>query len=308
MHFCMDKQVDWTLTRSFLAVAEAGSLSGAARALGMTQPSLGRHIAEIEATLKVTLFWRVARGVALTEAGEALLPHARAMRDAAREFALGAAAREEGMAGAVRITASKVMSYYILPPLIADLRRAAPQIEIDLLASDETENLLFREADIALRMYRPTQLDLVAKHITDLPMALYGAPSLLKRFGLPQTIEEILQFPIVGFDKSDVMLRMMQRMGHPRQRGDFKLRCDDQLVNWRLVCAGAGIGAIHCAVGDAEPAVIPIAPFVYLPALPLWIAAPQALLAAPRMRFVFDHLAAGLAKRPDPLDPLAATR
>lgn len=296
----MDKQLDWTLTRSFLAVAEAGSLSGAARALGMTQPSLGRHIAEIEASLKVTLFWRVARGVALTPAGEALLPHARAMRDAAREFALAAAAREEGMAGTVRITASRVMAFYTLPPIIADLRRKAPQIEVDLVASDETENLLFREADIALRMYRPTQLDLVAKHVMDVPMALYGAPSLLKRFGLPQSLEEVLTFPIVGFDTSDLVLRLLQRMGHPRQRSDFKLRCDDQLVHWRLVCAGVGIGAMQRAVGDSEPAVIPIAPFVYLPALPLWITAPQALLAAPRMRFVFDHLAAGLVKPPIP--------
>ncbi len=296
----MDKQLDWTLTRSFLAVAEAGSLSGAARALGMTQPSLGRHITEIEATLKVTLFYRVQRGVALTEAGAALLPHARVMRDAAREFALGAAAREEGMAGTVRITASRIMSFYILPQIIADLRHKAPQIEIDLVASDESENLLFREADIALRMYRPTQLDLVAKHIKDVPMALYAAPSLLQRFGLPQTTEEVLTFPMVGFDKSDLILRLLQRMGHPRQRGDFKLRCDDQLVNWRLVCAGAGIGAMQRAVGDAELAVVPIAPFVYLPALPLWITAPQALLAAPRMRFVFDHLATALAKSPKP--------
>lgn len=296
----MDKQLDWTLTRSFLAVAEAGSLSGAARALGMTQPTLGRHIAEIETTLKVTLFWRVARGVALTPAGEALLPHARAMRDAAREFALGAAARQEGMSGTVRITASRIMSFYILPHLIADLRRKAPQIEVDLVASDETENLLFREADIALRMYRPTQLDLAAKHVMDVPTALYGAPSLLQRFGLPQTMDDVLKFPIVGFDRSDLMLRMLQRMGHPRQRGDFKLRCDDQLVNWRLVCAGAGIGAMQRAVGDSEPAVIAIAPFVYLPPMPLWITAPQALLAAPRMRFVFDHLAAGLVKPPNP--------
>lgn len=300
MHFCMDRQLDWTLTRSFLAVAEAGSLSGAARSLGLTQPSLGRHIAEIEATLRVTLFQRAPRGVRLTEAGAALLPHARAMRDAARAFALGAAAREEGMAGVVRITASRIMSFYILPPIIADLRRIAPQIEVDLVASDESENLLFREADIALRMYRPTQLDLVAKHIMDVPMALYAAPSLLERHGTPQTIEQVLALPIVGFDTSDLVLRLLQRMGHPRQRGDFKLRCDDQLVHWRLVCAGAGIGAMQRAVGDGEPAVTRIAPFVPLPPLPLWITAPQALLAAPRMRFVFDHLIAGLAKPPIP--------
>lgn len=298
----MDEQLDWTLTRSFLAVAEAGSLSGAARALGMSQPSLGRHIEKIETILNVTLFYRAQRGVVLTDAALALLPHARAMREAAQNFSLAAAARQEGLAGTVRITASRVMSHYTLPPILADLRRKAPQIEIDLVATDETENLLFREADIALRMYRPTQLDLVAKHIRDIPMALYGAGSIFKRYGPPMRIEDILAMPMVGFDTSDLILRMMQSMGHPRQRRDFKLRCDDQLVHWQLVRAGAGIGAMQREIGDNDPAVYPIAPFVYLPSLPLWITAPQALLAAPRMRLVFDHLAEALARPPDPLD------
>jgi DNA-binding transcriptional LysR family regulator len=296
----MDRQIDWTLARSFLAVAEARSLSGAARALGMTQPSLGRHIEKIEHALSVTLFHRAPRGVVLTPAAEALLPHARAMRDAAQAFALAAAAREEGLAGTVRITASRVMAHYTLPPIIADLRRKAPQIEIDLIATDETENLLFRQADIALRMYPPTQLDLVAKHVRDVPMALYGSPSLLESYGPANSIDDILKFPLVGFDKSDLILRMLQKMGYPRQRSDFKLRCDDQLVHWQLVTAGAGIGAMQCEIGDREAKVTRVTPHVYLQSLPLWLAAQQALLAAPRMRFVFDHLAEGLAKPPDP--------
>jgi DNA-binding transcriptional LysR family regulator len=299
----MDKPLDWTLAQSFLAVAEAGSLSGAARHLGLTQPSLGRHIAQIEASLKVTLFQRAPRGLRLTDAGQALLTHARAMREAAHGFALAAASRQQGLAGTVRITASQVMAHFTLPPIIADLRRLYPQIEIDLIASDSTDNLLFGEADIALRMFQPAQMDLVARHIIDVPMALYGAPSLLKRFGIPRDVNDVLAMPLIGFDKSDFMLRLLQRMGHPRLRGDFKLRCDDLLVQWQLVKAGAGIGAIHRDVGDREPLVTRFAPFIELPKLPLWLTAPQALLAAPRMRLVFDHLAQALAKRADPLDP-----
>jgi len=288
--------LDWTLAQSFLAVAEAGSLSGAARRLGMTQPSLGRHIAQMEKSLKVALFTRAPRGLALTPAGQALLPHARAMRDAAGAMALAAAAREEGLAGTVRITASRIIAHYALPPILAALREKAPQIEIDLIASDETENLLFRQADIALRMYRPAQLDLVVRHLKDIPIGLYAAPHLLARYGTPETVEALLALPIVGFDTSDLILRLMQGLGHPRQRGDFALRCDDQLVYWQLVRAGAGIGAIHRAIGDADASVTRIAPFLPLPALPLWITAPQALLAAPRMRLVWDHLAAALAR------------
>lgn len=302
----MDTPLDWTLAQSFLTVAETGSLSAAARALGMTQPSLGRHIEKIEAALQVTLFHRAPRGLTLSEAGHALLPHARAMRDGARAFSLAAAAREERMAGTVRITASRVMAHFTLPPILADLRRKAPQIEIDLIASDESENLLFREADIALRMFRPTQLDLVAKHIRDIPVALYCAPIMFNRYGIPFSKEDVLAMPIVGFDKSDLILRLMQSLGFPRQRRDFKLRCDDQLVYWQLVKAGAGIGAMQCEIGDREGAVTRLAPFVTLPKLPLWITAPQSLLAAPRMRFVFDHLAESLAKPADPLDALRA--
>ena len=304
----MTQVLDWTLAQSFLAVAEAGSLSGAARALGMTQPSLGRHIAKIEALLNVTLFHRVQRGLSLTEAGHALLPQARAMRAAAHACSLAAAGREETLAGPVRITASRIIAHYVLPPIIADLRRKAPQIEIDLVASDETENLLYREADIALRMYRPKQLDLIAKHIRLVPMAIYGAPDLYKRYGLPQTIEEVLAMPIIGFDKSDLILRMLQGLGHPRQRRDFKLRCDDQLVHWQLVKAGAGIGAMPCEVGDHDPTVTRIAPFLSLAPLSLWIAVPGPLLESPRMRLVFDHLIAGLATLPQPLDPYRARR
>lgn len=302
----MDAALDWTLAQSFLAVAEAGSLSGAARALGMTQPSLGRHIAKIESQLNVSLFHRVQRGFALTEAGHALLPHARAMRAAAHSFALAAAGREETLAGPVRITASRVMAHFTLPPILADLRRKAPQIEIDLVASDDSENLLFREADIALRMYRPTQLDLVAQHIRDIPMALYAAPSLLDRSGMPQTLQDIMALPMVGFDRSDLILRRLQALGIPRKRRDFWLRCDDQLVYWQLVRAGAGTGAMQREIGDHDSAVVRLTHDDILPKLPLWITAPQALLAAPRMRFVFDHLVASLGKPGDPLDALRA--
>jgi DNA-binding transcriptional LysR family regulator len=290
----MDRALNWTLAQSFLAVAEEGSLSGAARKLGMTQPSLGRHIAQIEAALQVSLFQRAPRGLRLTEAGHALLPHARAMREAAQALALAAAGREQGLAGNVRLTASRIMAHYVLPPVLADLRHRAPQIDIDLIASDASDNLLFREADIALRMYRPTQLDLMARHIADLPVGLYAAPSLLARHGTPQSAEEVLALPLIGFDRSDLMLRLLQRLGHPRQRGDFLLRCDDQLVYWQLVRAGAGVGAMQHAIARHDPAVQRIAPFIPLPDLPLWLTAPQALLAAPRMRFVFDHLARAL--------------
>ena len=302
----MDNAPDWTLLRSFLAVAEAGSLSGAARALGLSQPTLGRHIAEIEAGLNLTLFMRAAKGLTLSVAGTALLPHARAMKEAAQALSLAAAGRDVEMSGTVRITASQIMATYILPAMLADLRMREPQIEIELVPSDTTENLLFREADIAVRMYRPTQLDLITRHLVDLPLGLYGAKTYLDRVGRPATADAVLALDIIGFDRSDVMLRMLHGMGITRARGDFPVRCDDQVVYWNLVRAGCGIGGMQHLVGDADPLVERVAPFVVLPALPVWLTAPEALRQTPRIRRVFDHLVQGFQalRGLDPATPI----
>jgi len=289
---------DWTLTRSFLAVAETGSLSQAARVLGLSQPTLGRHIAEMEAALGLPLFIRQPKGLAPTDSALAILPHARAMREAAANLALAAAGRDRALTGSVRVTASRVVASHLLPPMLASLRRAHPGIEVELVPSDTTENLHFREADIALRMYRPTQDNVVTRHLIDLPTALYAAHDLIARHGLPETAEDLLKMELVGFDKSDLILRTMAKLGIRRRREDFPLRCDDQLVYWQLVRAGLGVGGMQRIIGDADPQVARVAPFIQLPALPVWLTAPEALRQTPRIRAVLDHLATAFRALP----------
>jgi DNA-binding transcriptional LysR family regulator len=283
---------DWTLYRSFLSVAETGSLSAAARALGLTQPTLGRHIADLEARLGTALFLRQARGLAPTEAALALIPAAQDMRAAAARLTLLAAGRQESLAGTVRLTASRVVSHFLLPPMLARLRQAEPGIEIELVPSDTSENLLFREADIALRMYRPTQDTVVTRHLTDLPMALYATPDYLDRRGRPQSIADLAGHDLIGMDRSDLMQRMIAFLGLPAPPERFPLRTDDQVVYWALVRAGCGIGGGQCIVGDADPLVERVAPFLQLPTLPVWLTAPEALRQNARIRRVMDHLAA----------------
>lgn len=290
------ESLDWTLIRSVLAVAESGSLSAAARRLGLSQPTLGRHIAEAEAATGLTLFARQPRGLAPTEAALALLPHARAMSEAAARLDLAAAGRDAALTGTVRLTASRVASHHILPGVLAGLRAAEPGIEIELVPTDTAENLLYREADIALRMFRPVQEGNFARHLADLPTALYGARAFLDRHGRPETLEALLAMDFVGFDRDDLILRLMAGLGAPRRREDFPLRCDDQLVYWNLVRAGLGLGGILRAVGDADPGVERVAPFLALPPLPLWLTAPEPLRQTPRVRRVWDHLAAELPR------------
>lgn len=287
--------LDWTLVQTFIAVAEDGSLSAAARQLGITQPSVGRQIKNIEETLGVTLFRRVHRGLELTQTGAELLAPAQEMRAASAKFRLAAEGHSETLSGTVRITASKVVSHYTLPPILAKIRREEPDIQLEIVPSDTSENLLFREADIAVRMYRPTQLDVITKHVCDMPTALYASTGYLRRHGTPQSIEELIDHDFIGFDRSDVIITEMRKMGFDVDRDYFPLRTDSQVLYWELVRAGCGIGAAQRVIGDREPMVQRLLVGLDLPSLPVWLTAPEVLRGNPRIRRVFDLLATSLA-------------
>ncbi|MGC9370079.1 MAG: LysR family transcriptional regulator [Paracoccaceae bacterium] len=292
----MAHALDWTLLQSFAAVAETGSLSAAARRLGQSQPTIGRHVRALEEALGVELFTRVPKGLVPTEAGRGLIGPAEQMREAAARLQLAAEGQDAGLAGTVRLTASVVMSHFLLPPIIAEIRRAHPEIQIELVPSDSSENLLFREADIALRMYRPSQLDIITAHVADLQVGLYAATAFLDRVGRPETEEELVALDFVGFDANDLIIRAMRDHGLEVTRDFFALRCDDQAAYWQLVRAGCGVGGMQVVIGEAEPGVERVLPELSLPPLPVWLAAPAALRHTPRIRLVWDMLAARLSR------------
>jgi DNA-binding transcriptional LysR family regulator len=178
----------------------------------------------------------------------------------------------------------------VLPPILARLRQAEPSIQIELVPSDTSENLLYNAADIALRMYRPEQLDIVARHVTDLSIGLYATPAYLDRRGRLQTPEDLRHHDFVGYDRDERILRVMRAMGMEVDRGFFPLRCDDQVVYWELVRAGCGIGGMQVGIAAQDPAVERVLPDLPLPGLPLWLAAPDSLRRNPRIRRVWDFL------------------
>ncbi len=288
--------LDWSLLQSFLAVAEEGSLSGAARKLGTSQPTLGRQIKQIEEQLAVTLFHRHPRGFALTDIGTQLLTPAQAMRDAANQMSLVAAGQEQQIAGTVRITSSVFVAQFILPPIIAKIRYEEPQITIDLVPNDASENLLYREADIALRMYRPTQLDVVTRHLGNLPLGMFGAVEYLNRKGRPKTVDDILNgHDLIGYDRDEQILRGMRQMGLAAERDWFRTRCDNNPIYWELLRAGCGLGFSQIYVAKNDPLVEQVLPDLPLPPLPVWLTAHQAMRQTPRIRRVWDILADGIA-------------
>lgn len=294
----MDKPVtpnNWSLVQNFLAVADAGSLSAAARRLGCSQPTLGRQIQALERDLGITLFSRHARGLVLTDAGAELVPMARQMQNAMQQMVLTAAGKAQQLEGTVRITASIFASHMLLPPILARIRQQEPAIQLDLVPSDTTENLLFREADIAVRMYRPSQPELIVRHVTDIELGVFAARSYLDRRGRPETADDLLNFDLIGYDRSDLILRTMAEMGWPARRENFAMRCDNQATYWELLRAGCGIGFAQVNVARADPSIEQLHLGIDLPVLPVWLTAHQALRQTPRLRRVWDLLAEGLS-------------
>ncbi|MBB5514255.1 DNA-binding transcriptional LysR family regulator [Rubricella aquisinus] len=285
---------DWSLIRSFLAVADTGSLSGAAAQLRASQPTLGRHIRQLEANLGVTLFQRAPRGLTLTEDGTALLPAAEAMRAHAEQFALTAAGQDQQLQGTVRITASVVASQYVLPPILAQIRTAEPGISLELAPSDTSENLLYREADIAVRMYRPRQEAVITRHIGQLPMALFAHRNLIAAHGMPRTLEDVMRIGLVGFDQDRRMITEMEKLGMSVTRTDFPVRSDDQAAIVALIRAGCGIGAMFRMIGENDPDLCEVMPDIPVQPIDIWLTAAEAMQRVPRMRRVYSLLAEGL--------------
>lgn len=285
---------DWALIQTFLAVAETGSLSHAARQLGVSQPTAGRQIARIEESLDLTLFHRQPRGLALTETGIALLPHAKTMAEGMRALQVSAAGRSDKLSGPVRVTASVFTAHHHLPPILARLRKEEPDISVDLVPSDKTENLLFREADIAVRMHPSEQLDIVTRHIGEIELGVYAARSYLAQTGMPRGFSDLAGHDLVGYDRSELILRGMRTAGIPAQRDWFATRCDQHSVYWELVRSGCGIGFAQCCVADRDPLVQRLFAETPLQTLPLWLAAHEAIRATPRIRRVWDALVDGL--------------
>jgi DNA-binding transcriptional LysR family regulator len=288
--------LDWNLIRSFVAVAETGSLSAAARRLAASQPTLGRHVAELEQALGVVLFRRGRTGYELTEQGAVLFERAQHVGEAANAFARLATGATEQIAGTVRVAASEVVSAYVLPPILARLRQAEPAIEIEIVASNQVENLLRRDADIAVRMVAPAQQDLIARKIADLPLTACAATSYLERRGRPHGPEDLVGHDLIGFDRGMDIINGFAALGVAIDRHAFAVRTDNQIVFWEAIRAGNGIGFAQRQLAERDPLVETILPELALPPLPMWLAMHRDVRTSARVRRVADFLFAELKR------------
>lgn len=282
---------DWNQARAFLATAEHGSLSAAARELGQTQPTIGRQVSALEDSLGVALFDRAGRGLILTDAGRELLTHVREMAEAAARIPLTASGQSQALRGKVSITASDVFSTHLLPAILADLARAAPDIEIEVISANDLRDLSRREADIAIRHVRPTEPQLTARLLGEGHGHFYASPDYLDRRGRPRSRAELAGHDFVGFADANRMVHTLAGLGIPITLERLKYRSDSGLVLWEMVRAGMGLGLMSADIALDTPDVELVLPGYEAFDYPVWLVTHRELHSARRIRVVFDHLA-----------------
>ena len=285
---------DWNHARAFLVTAEEGSLSAAAMALGLTQPTLSRQITALEESMSVALFERGSQGLDLTPSGLHLLGFIKDMGEAASSFSLSASGQSEELSGVVYISATELISTYVLPKILVDFQENHPEIKIELIASNTSSDLKKREADIAIRAYRPTQPDLIAKKIGIKKFKLFASNSYIEKYGVPSNTTSIASHKFVGINQDHRVQEIYQHCGLELKLAQFSIFSENSLSNWALVKAGAGIGVMHEEVGLSDNDVQTVLPDIVMPTMELWLVAHRELRTSSRIRHAYDFLAEAL--------------
>lgn len=296
MRFCMINPAEqWELWRTFLAVAREGSLSGAARVLGVTQPTAGRHVDALETAVGVRLFTRSRDGLLPTKLAQTLVPHAETMAAAAAKLVRTASGEQGQARGTVRIAASEVVGTFVLPPELALLRRDHPAIEFELALSNRNDNLLRGEADIAVRMVRPMQEAIIARHVGAVRVGLFAHRSYIQLHGVPATPDQLFEHATIGIDRDEALLAGIKVGARTVSRDMFALRCDSDAAQMMALKAGLGIGGCHLVLAAQDPDLIRILPETIEFGYEMWVAMHEDLQDTHRVRLVFDHLVHALS-------------
>lgn len=290
---------DWNQALSFLVTAEEGSFSAAARALGLTQPTLSRQVGALEQALGVTLFERTGRSLALTEAGLDLLEHVRTMRAAADQLSLGATGKSQSVTGKVTVSASDSQCAYILPRVLEALRQAAPRIVVEINAENEISDLIRRQADIALRHVRPEQPDLIARRLPDGKATLYAHADYLRQIGWRGDPADLKRATLIAIAPAERTAALWQALGAEVGADDFRYLSNSAVTTWEMARQGRGICLMSQDIADLSDAMVPVLPD--RPPLPFenWLVTHRELNTSRRIRLVFDCLAAALGRKGD---------
>jgi DNA-binding transcriptional LysR family regulator len=290
----MASDISWEFYRSFLGVLREGSLSGAARALDIAQPTVGRHIAALEKSLGLALFTRSQTGLMPTEAAQSLRGFAESMQSTAASLERAATSQGAGVRGTVRVTCSDVIGVEVLPPIVTALRDQYPELTVELVLTNRVQDLLRREADIAVRMVRPRQALLVARRVGQIAVGLFAHQQYLARHGTPSSVADLATHSLIGFDKTTEYIRNASKAFTDWRREGFAMRTDSDLAQLALIRSGAGIGVCQAVIASRDEAIVRVLPKQFSLPLETWITMHEDLRNSPRCRVTFDALVEGL--------------
>lgn len=290
-----DSEPNWEWYRSFLQVLESGSLSAAGRALGLTQPTVGRHIDSLESALGLKLFTRSFDGFAPTDAAQELQPYAAGLSATAAALRRAASSHGSGVRGTVRLTASEVIGVEVLPPILAALRWAHPELVIELMLSNRADDLLHREADIAVRMFQPVQDALVVKRVGVIELGLHAHKRYLAAHGVPGSMADLAEHAVIGFDRENAYIRRLQERVPAFSRDRFAFRADSDLAQLSAIRAGIGIGICQSALAARDTQLVRVLRDEFSLTMDTWIAMHEDLRGSARCSVTFAALATGLA-------------
>lgn len=295
MNRVADIEPNWEWYRTFLAVLETGSLSAAGREMGLTQPTVGRHIDHLESALGLKLFVRSFDGYSPTDAALELKPYAVGISSNAAAMRRVASSHGTEVRGTVRLTASEIVSVEVLPPILTELKREHPALKIELVMSNRADDLLQREADIAVRMFKPMQEALVAKRLGGIEVGLHAHECYLADHGTPDSIAALAGHALIGFDAESAFLRKFQEQFPWFSREGLAFRTDSDLAQLAAIRAGFGIGVCQVALAARDPALVHILPGQFSYKMETWVAMHEDLRSSPRCAVTFAALVAGLS-------------
>lgn len=283
MQLCM-RNPDWHLLRAFHATATLGSLSAAARKLNLTQPTLSRQIAALEGQIRLELFHRIGRRLMLTEDGQSLLAHVEEMADHARDFALAAAGQSQEAGQTVTLSVTEGCAAYVMPDLIARLRRDMPDLRLRLVVTDQLSDLKRREADIALRHRPPDAAGLVGDRLADQSAGFYASPDWIAKQGMPRTLADLSLGDFIGMSDPARFLRYLHSHGTALADGTPMLASDNAVAVWEMARRGLGVAVMLDDIARRFPEMQRILPDLRPIKVPLWLVAHHALYGTRRLR------------------------
>ncbi|WMT90949.1 LysR family transcriptional regulator [Pelagibacterium sp. H642] len=286
----MSSSISWDDQRIFLAVLETGSLSAAARRLGLSHPTVRTRIEALEHALGAVLFTRSVNGLTPTETAEALRETARTMALASDLFVRQASAPHGEIAGTVRISVPEMMGVEVVPPMLRTLREKHPRLRVELSLSNAQADILAHEVDLAVRTVAPRQGALVARKVAAIPIGLFASPDYIARRGMPETLNDLAEHDLIGPDRSRSDITIAEGLGPQFSLDRFVLRTDSHPAQVAAARAGVGIAVCQVPLGEADLRLVRVIPDFSIHLLDTWVVTHENLSRVPRIRAVFDHL------------------